>query len=92
MASYGMCNGISQSVRDAVNQINKVGVANLKRYCEQFHPKCKFDESMRIIRSVAMHGYSEAGRIHDVTHQYAHQTLMSYYKIAKEAEVWQEKS
>ena len=86
-----MLNGISQYVRDAVTQINKVGVGNLRRYCKQFYPKSDFDRSLRIIRTVAQIGYTDASYVFGVSKQMMHQTIQKYYKIAKEVEQWQEK-
>ena len=91
MGSYDMRNGVSQYVRDAVTQINKVGVANLRRYFKRFHPRTDFGKGILLIRSVAQLGYTDAALKHNVSKQHAHRTLQRYYEIAKEAERWQEK-
>ena len=90
MASYCMCNGISQSVRDKVKQINKVWVAKLRKYCKEFYPRSNFDKALLLIRSVAQHGYAYGAKVYGVSKQYAEATLNRYYERAKEAEKWQE--
>lgn len=82
--------GISPKVREMVNRINTVGIAKVSRYCKRFHPRFDFDKALMIVRYVAQHGYSNAGRLFGVSKQLAEQKLKKLYEIAKEAEIWQE--
>lgn len=91
MADRGMLNGISQYTRDACNFMNKVGLSKMRRYCKQFRPRMDFDKGLLLLRSVAQMGYTEASLKHNVSRQYAFQTVKHFYEIAKEAERWQEK-
>lgn len=89
MASYDMCNGISQHVRDAVKQINKVGVGKFRRYVKLFHPRADVDKAIAYIRVIAQFGCVGAARRFNITPQCAQLTLKRYYEFAKEAEKWQ---
>lgn len=83
--------GISPYIREAVTDINKVGLAKLKRYCQQFHPNLNFDKNLLIIRHIAKCGYADAGYHFDMSRQAAHYILVKFHEMAKEIEA-QEKN
>lgn len=85
MLTHQMRNGISDNVREMVSFINKVGVSNVKKYCQEKYPRTDFNKALLIIRSIAVMGYQEAGYKHNVSRQCAEQTLKKIYKIAREA-------
>ena len=78
--------GISPFVRDAVNKINKVGVDRMWRYCNLKYPRRDFGKGLKLIRAIALYGYSNAAKQFGVTKQGAEQTLKKYYALALEVE------
>ena len=76
--------GISPFIREAVTDINKVGLIKMKRYCQQFHPNLNFDRNLLLVRHIAKYGYAETGYRFNISRQAAHSALVAFHKIAKE--------
>ena len=84
MGNYA--DGISPFVRDAVNKMNKVGIDRMWRYCNLKYPRRDFGKGLKLIRAIALFGYSNAAKQFKVSKQHAMQTLEKYYALALEVE------
>ncbi len=84
MASYK--DGISPNIRELVKKINEVGVRDIVNFCDKNKPRTNIRRAIKIVRSVAMKGYTYTGYEFGISRQAAENMMKRIYAIALEVE------
>lgn len=77
---------LSHKIRTMVQEINKVGLNEIRDYCDDHRPKMNFRRQLAIVRSVAQKGYTYASFDFGISRQAAEQALQRMYEIALQVE------
>ena len=69
-----------------ITQMNRVGVARIKKCARTKHPRANIDKHIAIIRDIAKLGVTGVAKNYGFSEQYASKILDRYYKMALEIE------
>lgn len=76
--------GISPAIITMVQTINKVGVKEIRDYCDKYRPRMNFRRQIAIVRAVAQKGYTYSCSEFGISRQAAEMALKRMYEIALE--------